>query len=248
MASISFDQGVGNSSVGSPSFNQGVGNLNLQNQFVQPTNTWTRANTSFSGCDIRAFVHAVDPTTGVQSSPKQLGNIATLSYSIHREKFPVRTLGTTYPKAFTRGPRTIAGTLIFNVFDRYALWDILESKAATDRGWNEDSHSLLGDQITPFDITCTFVNELGITSQLVLYGVELVDEGQVMSINDIYIESTHSFVAKDIATMTPAGIANPTSLNPTLPNTTYQFDSATQSVQTPQSLQNIDPLRTSSIG
>lgn len=218
----------------SPSFDQGVDNLDLQNQFVRPTNTWTRTNTSFSGCDIRAFVQAVDPHTGIQAPARQLGTIATLSYSIHREKFPVRTLGTTYPKAFTRGPRTIAGTLIFNIFDRYALWDILETKQSIDRGWNEDSHALLGDQITPFDITCTFMNEVGITSVLVLKSVELVDEGQVMSVNDIYIESTHSFVAADINTMAPVGVQNPTSLNLALPNTTFQFDSSTQTVLPPQ--------------
>jgi len=221
----------------STSFNQQVANSN------QPTFTGTYSNTasknnSFSGCDIRAYVQATDPLTGKTSGAKLLGNIATLSYSIHREKFPVRTLGTTYPKAFTRGPRTIAGTLIFNVFDRYALWDILSIKSGLDRGMNEDTHMLLGDQIAPFDIVCTFVNELGIYSKMMLLGVELVDEGQVMSVNDIYIESTHSFVAADIATMTPGDVSVPLASNTPAQDTTYYFDSASQSVTNNNNIPN----------
>jgi hypothetical protein len=195
-------------------------------------------NFSFSGCDMRAYVSATDPHTGKQSGPKLLGNIATLSYSIHREKFPVRTLGTTYPKAFTRGPRTIAGTMIFNVFDRYALWDILETKLSLDRGMNEDSHMLLGDQIAPFDITCTYTNEMGIYSQMKLIGVELVDEGQVNSVNDIYIESTHSFVANDIIMMIPGNAQVPTTIVTTPYNSTSYYNNTSQTITNDGSLPN----------
>jgi hypothetical protein len=227
----------------SPSF---INNLNNYNNQIEGAvvNGFPPSgkNLSFSGCDIRATVRATDQTG--KTALKTLGNIATLSYSIHREKFPVRTLGTTFPKAFTRGPRTIAGTLIFNVFDRYALWDIQDVRSRLDVGFNENAHALLGDQIAPFEISCNFMNEQGVVSTLSLLGVELVDEGQVMSINDIYIESTHSFVAADIMIMTPVNLPNPTAQQMTAPNTSFYFDSSSQTVQSFNSvLSGPNPLK-----
>jgi hypothetical protein len=182
------------------SLNLGIPFVPSPGPTIGPTTSaiYGRNGTSYSGCDIRAVI--TDSRTGTS---KIIGNIATLSYSIHREKFPVRGLGRTYAKDYTRGPRTIAGTMVFNIFDRYALYDVAAAKSKFDTGIGESANSLLGDQMAPFDINCVFMNELGDMSTLNLYGIELVDEGQVMSINDIYIESTHSFVARDIDVMFP---------------------------------------------
>lgn len=48
----------------------------------------------------------------IQNLPtsKVLGEIQTISWSTHREKAPVRTLGSVYPRAYTRGPRCIPET------------------------------------------------------------------------------------------------------------------------------------------
>jgi hypothetical protein len=158
------------------------------------SSSYINKNTSFSGCDIRATIKVGDKI-------QVIGNLATLSYSIHREKFPVRALGFTFPKGVTRGPRTIAGTMVFNVFDRYALSDVMGAKGKLDRVQGDVATAMLGDQMLPFDVTCTFINELGVYSQLAITGIELIDEGQVMSINDIYIESTHSYIATGISVL-----------------------------------------------
>jgi hypothetical protein len=91
-------------------------------------------------------------------------------------------------------------------------------------GLGEKSYSLLGDQMVPFDISCIFVNELGHQAQLNVYGIRLVDESQTMSINDIYTESVHSFIAEDIDVMYP-GIGNGAIKDSGLAilDTTYQF-------------------------
>ncbi len=159
---------------------------------------YNNRNRSYSGCDIRAVIS--DPFTG---GIRIIGNLSTLSYSIHREKVPVRACGLTNPKGFTRGQRTIAGSLVFSIFDRYALYDIGKVRAKLDKGVGENSMSLLGDQFAPFDINCVFINEMGDISQLNIMNIELGDEGQVMSVNDIYTESTHSYVAQDIRVMWP---------------------------------------------
>jgi hypothetical protein len=65
---------------------------------------------SFSGVDIKAVFNNV-----------VVGELQAISYSITREKAPIYTMGSADPRAFSRGKRGIAGSLIFVVFDRGAL-------------------------------------------------------------------------------------------------------------------------------
>jgi hypothetical protein len=115
-------------------------------------------------------------------------------------------VGLTNPKGFTRGPRTIAGTCIFTVLNKHALYELREDKAGTDNDSQKGFEPYnLSDQIVPIDIVIVFTNEMGVLSKMTIYGVEFVDEGMVMSINDIYTESTHSYVAAGIDLMHPGG-------------------------------------------
>jgi len=157
---------------------------------------YVSTNTSFSGCDIRAIGNA-------NGHLKVFAELQTLSYSIHREKMPVRTLGRAYPKGYTRGPRTIAGSLIFTIFDRQALWQLVQMYRA-DKGLGaEQIKTPLVDQLPPFDITVTFDNEYGSHSYLRLYGIDIIDEGQSHSIDDMITENVMSYVARDIEVMSP---------------------------------------------
>jgi len=70
------------------------------------TSEFTRAYNSFSGIDIKA-------TFGT----KVIGSLQGISYSISREKAPVYTMGSADPRAFARGKRGIAGSLVFVQFD-----------------------------------------------------------------------------------------------------------------------------------
>ena len=150
------------------------------------------AVTSFSGADITAVAY-------VHGRLKVLGELQTITYSVHREKSAVTLLGRINPVSFTRGLRTIAGTLVFTVFNKEVLDELIDVYAddALDKGFS----SILLDQIPPFDITIQFMNEDGYLSSLVIYGVEIVDEGQTMSINDLIIENIKSYKARDIDLM-----------------------------------------------
>ena len=57
------------------------------------------------------------------------------------------------------------------------------------------------DELPPFDITISFANEYGTQARLAIYGVRIINEGQTMSINDVYTENTYQFVATDIEYM-----------------------------------------------
>ena len=137
---------------------------------------------------------------------KVLTECQTLSISTYREKYPVRSISTVYPKSFTRGPRTIAGSMVFTVFDQNVLYELLDADASDYDTGNPFTSALI-DQLPPFDITVSFANELGQTSRMAIMGVEFVSEGQVMSIQDMFIENTTQWVARDIDPMTRIGRA-----------------------------------------
>jgi len=59
------------------------------------------------------------------------------------------------------------------------------------------------DQIPPFTITLTGQNEYGSTSVMALLGVEFINEGSGISIDDIVTETQMTFVARAIQTWTP---------------------------------------------
>ena len=159
---------------------------------------------SFSGADIVAYIHIppqrlpgteelTAPTVGV------LGNIQTISYSSFREVNPVRALGKIYPSSYTRGPRTIAGTLVWTVFDQYVLAEALKNTMPTLQPF--DVTTVLVDQLPPFNVIITFNNEYGDVSTMGIYGIRIVNEGATFSIDDMITEQTNSYVAAGIDLM-----------------------------------------------
>jgi len=157
------------------------------------------------------FVELNNTLQSLQSQMKDvsliLSNVSTLvlaecqslSISTFRDKKDVRACGCVYPKGFTRGSRTIAGSLVFTVFDQSVLWRILEAHPSDFDG-NVFSSAIL-DQLPPVDIIITLANEYGSESIMTIFGVEFVSEGTVMSIEDLLTESTVQYVARDLDPM-----------------------------------------------
>jgi hypothetical protein len=205
---------------------------------------FSRSNNSFSGVDIKA-------TFGNRT----IGELQALSYSITREKAPIYTMGSANPRAFARGKRGIAGTLIFIVFDRHAILEELrELKFQSDRddlhpgfegqetgalqfdltsdsgrtpaspigggiaaspayqtGQQQElavvgsvfddqvvAHAWYADQIPGFDITITGANEYGAVMAMKIFGVELLNEGMGVSIDDLVSEMQYTYVAREV--------------------------------------------------
>lgn len=197
---------------------------------------------SFSGVDIKgAFNNQV------------IAELQAVSYSITREKAPLYTMGAADPRAFSRGKRGIAGTLIFLVFDRHALLgtfgafqtdpnhrlnfmsdkDDLKTDTSTSKFTAQTSLSTLeldpgalevqesslstigsdqevttpwfADQIPPFDITLAAANEYGQLAVMRIYGVEIMNEGYGVSIDDIVSEQQHTYIARTLVGWRPAG-------------------------------------------
>jgi hypothetical protein len=142
---------------------------------------------SYSGVDITAQMLVPG-----EAKPLVLGDLSTISYSIHRENKPVRMLGSVNPKGWLRGPRTIAGSMIFTNFDKYTFYRLKKFKDPMMSGYYP-----LADMLPPFDIVVSFANEYGNFSRLRIFGVNIVDEGST----DLVTESTYTFMARGIQPM-----------------------------------------------
>lgn len=137
-------------------------------------------------------------------------------------------MGSSDPTSFSRGKRGVAGSLIFTVFDRSALYDIMQGaryvRKTTDiyaggftgdpnggaPGVNEEiefggiaTKPNYADQIPPFDCTLTAANELGQGMWMRIIGIDILNEGMGMSIDDITIEAQYTFIARSIIGWTP---------------------------------------------
>ena len=182
---------------------------------------YTKTYSSFSGADITASI-----------GNYLIGELQSITYSVTREKAPVFTMGNPNPRSYSRGKRGIAGSLVFTVFDRDALYDIKQATDVARQGmndsgfgtsaentnninvphenmstddnisrWTKLSRPHYSDEIPPFDITISFLNEYGHASQMSIYGVEILNEGMGMSIDDITTQKSCSFVARAIDDM-----------------------------------------------
>lgn len=148
---------------------------------------------SYSGCDI-VVTARLNTITGGNGTGKEkvytLGSLQTLSISTHQDKKPVRNIGSVNAIDYTMGQRTIAGSLVFAVFDQHFATEMFKDlEKITGKTF------FLPDELPALDLTVTFANEYGKTSRMAVYGVRIINEGQVMSVNDLYTENTYQFVA-----------------------------------------------------
>lgn len=138
-----------------------------------------------------------DGKTEVVKVTRVLGEMQTVSYSIHMDKSPVRSIGSVNAKDYVFGPRTIAGSLVFAMFNRHIAHEIL-LKANESASGGQTGQMIVMDELPPFNVTISMANEYGKTARLAIYGIRIINEGNVMSVNDVYTENTYQFVATDI--------------------------------------------------
>jgi hypothetical protein len=148
--------------------------------------------------------------------PRKLDTLQTLSVQVHVDKQPVRALGHSYPKGYTRGAKLVAGSMIFTVIKEHPLIKVIDTvnsgrefqsilpnfpDKAPHNGYDMFPTSATSDHLPPMHMTILGVNEAGNAVNLNLYGVEFINDGTVLSIQDLITETTISFVAQDIDIM-----------------------------------------------
>lgn len=144
---------------------------------------------SFSGTDTLAFMLLPD------TPPITLGALTTISYSIYRDKKPVNVMGNINVKGFTRGTRVVAGTMIFTLINKHWIKDVMDNCP-----WLKNFNSLKADELPMFDIMVVSANEYGASASMFIYGVDITDESQTLSVEDLFTENQFSYVARDVDT------------------------------------------------
>ena len=134
-----------------------------------------------------------------------LGSILTLSYQVYRNKTPVFNCGDPVVDGFAIGNKYVAGTIITTMFVKDEITDFLRliNKEGAYSGIENQSlkrmHTYMKDDATSFNIHVIFTSEYtGDLSRIIIYDATFINNGQVMSINDLITEQTASFVARDV--------------------------------------------------
>ena len=153
---------------------------------------------SYSGSDIIALIYIpqqLNHSTGLYEGLIEIENkLQTLTVSSARSVSPVRRLGETTPTAYTRGSRTIAGSMVFTTGLRDAFVNALTK--SIDDGEPIREPVLFVDQLPKFSMVLQANNELGGISTALLVNMTLTNFGTTFSIDDIYTESTFTYVAE----------------------------------------------------
>jgi hypothetical protein len=97
----------------------------------------------------------------------EIDSVLSATYSIMREVFPVRSVGTTKPKGFARGPVTISGSLAFTIFTedvlvrlrtqiQESIMDVQKKASAVISEYNKMSTAASADTKELENLTATF--------------------------------------------------------------------------------------------
>lgn len=149
-------------------------------------------NKTFSGTDTMAFLMLPGCV------PVWIGALTTISYSMFRNKKPVINIGRTNINGVTRGSRIYAGTMIFTLINQHWLRELCDQPEV--KQWLGKYNELKADELPLFDIMIISANEYGNWCDMLIYGIDVTDEAQTVSVEDLFTENTLSFVARDIST------------------------------------------------
>lgn len=122
---------------------------------------------SYSGADCKAYAWFENNPGAV----KDLSSLATISISVHEAKAPVRRLGHVGVSGYSKGIRTIAGTMVFLVIEDHPLRTMMEVDPAgktsnyyysedRDKGVDSEYGVKLSTMISPFNILLKYQTEV----------------------------------------------------------------------------------------
>lgn len=152
---------------------------------------------AFSGADIKCTIFIPQETDATQGSEsdktglKTFAELQTITVSSARTVGPVRILGQAEAINHVRGPRTVAGTMIFTDIMKDVFYEVLQM-SVYERGTGQ---KFFVDQLPPFNVIITALNEMGIHATRAVIGVTLVNYGTTYSIDDMLTESQYTYQA-----------------------------------------------------
>lgn len=134
-----------------------------------------------------------------------LGSLVSISYSVYRDKSPVFLCGNNSISGFAIGNKYVAGSMVLNMFLEDEISSFVNEKIKGVLGRkkldtiNKQLHSFIKDDLLSFNISIIFTSEYHDDATAIrIYGATFVNNGQVMSVEDLVTENTLSFVAQSL--------------------------------------------------
>jgi len=163
-----------------------------------PQTVLGKEKVSFSGTDVSVVfsIHGSMPSYIADKRYFRSAQLQTISLTSAASLFPVRRCGEASATTLTKGARTVAGSMVFTILGQDPLQEIfsidaIKSAARTDSLWHID-------QMPPIDCLLIFATETGGRGLQVIQNMQISNWGEVVSIDDMYIESSYTFIAEHI--------------------------------------------------
>jgi len=86
-----------------------------------------------------------------------------------------------------------------NAFSAFVQADVQRQQDTVT--FRKKRQAVYADQVLPFDIHLAYNNEYGAQAKKSLFGVEILNEGSGISIEDISLDTQYTFVAKQLSRM-----------------------------------------------
>lgn len=147
----------------------------------------------------------------------QAGNLSsvqlqTITMSSSSSVLPVRRIGEGAAAQYTKGARTFAGSMVFTIieqdpFQQLFSIDALNNSVRGDGLWHYD-------QMPPFDCILLLQNETGGIGLQVIQDITLLKWGTTVSVDDLFIESTYTYVARHITPFISNKFSSYSAVNP----------------------------------
>lgn len=193
------------------------------------TSEYTKTYTSFSGCDIvctfgsevigslQAITYSVSREKApvyTMGSPEprsfsrgKRGIAGTLVFTVFDRDALIEALKRQNGKVERIGSDDLTTTtspMSIDEWDRIMTGEVSASTVNyTKSNITQIDDPIYADEIPPFDVTISFANEYGQKAVLVIYGLEIMNEGTGFSIDSVTTEKACTFVARKVDYMKP---------------------------------------------
>lgn len=168
----------------------------------------TLSEYSYSGPDFDIWAYFPTESAG-DVDVVRFANMQAITTSMTSSLSAVERIGYSGPVGFTRGQKTFAGSLIFTVFDREPLYQLLNADVVANQDFDPEFLTL--DQLPPFNIVIQGQSEiLGFGANgssrdrpesevtKIIVGVRLLQNGETISIDDFFLEQSHTYTSEYI--------------------------------------------------
>ncbi|MBD8524005.1 hypothetical protein MKY88_24520 [Lysinibacillus sp. FSL R7-0073] len=195
------------------------------------TSQYTKTYTTFSGCDIvatfgdtvigelQAITYSVSREKApvyTMGSPEprsfsrgKRGIAGTLVFTVFDRDALIEAIKSNVTRIGSNpndpATNTAYTPMTIDEWDKVMSGKIQDTTAEerTRRITQENVAPLYADELPPFDVTISFANEYGQKAVLVIYGLEILNEGTGFSIDSVTTEKACTFVARKVDYMRP---------------------------------------------